>query len=158
MGKLFADPRPHKLEHTTMKSIFLAGAALIGLLDFSNTTVNAADMQGTVLHDPAPAVDDSKAAATRVMNVLIADGLIAGEEASALRTELGTIFEKSPKASGDAAKDAVTQQKVKDQVQAAVVKHVGKEKSARVSELLAKPEAWDAKTCAKGKACCSGHK
>lgn len=142
-----------------MKLSILATAALFGVLYLSTPTVSASTKTELTVHDPAPAVEDSKAAATRVMTVLINDGLIAGEEAAKLRTELTGIFEKTPlTTSGDAKKDASTKAKVKDQVQAAVLKHVGKDKSARVNELLAKPEAWDAKACAKGKACCAGHK
>ncbi|MBL7951298.1 MAG: hypothetical protein JNM62_06215 [Flavobacteriales bacterium] len=142
-----------------MKPSLLASAALIGLLSFSAVTVQAATLQGAGTHDPAPAVEDSKAAATRVMTVLINDGLIAGEEAAKLREEIAAIFTKTPLvATGDEKKDAATKAKVKDQVQAAVLRQVGKDKTARVAELLAKPESWDAKACAKGKACCAGHK
>ena len=141
-----------------IRSIF-AGAALLGLLSISFATVSASAFQGVAIHDPAPATEDSKAAATRIMNVLINDGLIAGEEAAKLRTEITGIFTKTPMTiTGDDKKDAATKAKVKDQVQATVLRHVGKDKNARVAELLAKPESWDAKACAKGKACCAGHK
>lgn len=137
----------------------LLATAFIGLFAFSSAALDLRAAQGMTMHDPAPAADDSKAAATRVMNVLIQDGLISGEEAADLRDELTGIFAKTPlTVSGDAAKDAATKKNVQDQVHATVVRHVGKDKSARVNELLAKPEAWEAKACAKGKACCSGHK
>lgn len=142
-----------------MKFPLLAGAALIGLFSFTTPTVSAIAFVGTHLHDPAPTVEDSKTAATRVMTVLINDGLIANEQAVKLRTELTTIFEKTPlTVTGDEKKDATTKTKVKEQVQAAILRHVGKDKSERVAALLAKPESWDAKACAKGKACCAGHK
>lgn len=147
------------LNFLNMKLSFLAGAALIGLFSFTTPAVSAMTIAGTVLHDPAPPVEDSKTAATRIMTVLINDGLIANEQAAKLRTELTGIFEKTPlTVTGDAKKDATTKTKVKEQVQAAVLRHVGKDKSERVAALLAKPESWDAKACAKGKACCSGHK
>jgi hypothetical protein len=141
-----------------MKLTHFAAAAMLALFSI---TANAAAFQlqhELAMHDPSPAADDSKAAATRVMNVLLADGLVAGEDSAKLRDALSTIFAKGPTATGDATKDAAAQKKVKDQVQAAVLRQVGKDKSARVSELLAKPEAWEAKACAKGKACCAGHK
>jgi hypothetical protein len=141
-----------------MKLTHFAAAAMLGLFSLTSNAATFQLQDEVVLHDPAPAAEDSKAAATRVMNVLLADGLVAGEEAAKLRDALSTIFAKGPKATGDATKDAAAQQKVKDQVQVAVLRQVGKDKSARVSELLAKPEAWEAKACAKGKACCAGHK
>lgn len=158
-GKVLANRMSNSLKKRSMKPSLLASAALIGLLSFSAVTVQAATLQGVGTHDPAPAVEDSKAAATRVMTVLINDGLIAGEEAAKLREEIAAIFTKTPLvATGDEKKDAATKAKVKDQVQAAVLRQVGKDKTARVAELLAKPESWDAKACAKGKACCAGHK
>ena len=137
-----------------MKLSFLAGAALIGLFSFTTPAVSAMTIAGTDLHDPAPPVEDSKTAATRIMTVLINDGLIANEQAAKLRTELTGIFEKTPlTVTGDAKKDATTKTKVKEQVQAAVLRHVGKDKSERVAALLAKPESWDAKACANGRHC-----
>ncbi|HRH68230.1 MAG TPA: hypothetical protein PLB89_01860 [Flavobacteriales bacterium] len=131
----------------------------MSLFSFTTPTVSAIASVDAHLHDPTPTVEDSKTAATRVMTVLINDGLIANEQAAKLRTELTTIFEKTPLiASGDEKKDATTKTKVKEQVQAAILRHVGKDKSERVAALLAKPESWDAKACAKGKACCAGHK
>lgn len=142
-----------------MKLTILASAALLACFALIAPMANATAFSGNVIHDPAPAADDSKAAATRVMTVLINDGLIAGEEAAKLREELTGIFAKTPLVTtGDEKKDAATKAKVKDQVQAAVLRQVGKDKTARVAELLAKPESWDAKACAKGKACCAGHK
>lgn len=157
VGRVFAYSRP--LDRTPMKHTHLSSIALIGLLAFTTPPAAAAPDGCMALHDPAPAVEDSKAAAARVMAVLINDGLIAGEEAAKLRDEIAGIFAKTPlTGTGDAAKDAAAKKKVKDQVQTAVLRHVGKDKSTRVAELLAKPESWEAKACAKGKACCAGHK
>jgi len=142
-----------------MKLTILASAVLLACFAFTVPMANATAFNGTLIHDPAPAADDSKAATTRVMTVLINDGLIAGEEAAKLRDELTVIFTKTPLVTtGDKKKDAATKAKVKEQVQAAVLRQVGKDKTARVAELLAKPESCDAKACAKGKACCAGHK
>lgn len=152
---MYGHPPQH---YFRMTRSFLLGTAILGLVSFSTLTLPTASCHAMAAHDPAPTADDSKAAATRVMAVLINDGLIAGEDAAKLRDELTGIFAKTPLVTtGDEKKDAATKAKVKEQVQAAVLRQVGKDKSTRVAELLAKPESWDAKACAKGKACCSGH-
>lgn len=137
-----------------MKSVLLT-AAVFGLFSFAAPAAQAVPSAEVSSFGSNPAGEESQAAATRVMAVLTSDGLIAGEDAAKLRTELTAIFAKAPATTGDATKDAVAQTKVKERVQAAVVRRVGKEKQARVAELLAKPEAWEAKACAKGKSCCS---
>lgn len=140
-----------------MRSALLT-AVLLGMFSFAAPKAQALSGAEVLSFGSNPAGEESQAAATRVMAVLINDGLIAGEDAAKLRTELAGIFAKAPATTGDATKDAATKAKVKEQVQAAVVSQVGKDKQARVAVLLAKPEAWDAKACAKGKACCAGHK
>lgn len=140
-----------------MKSALIT-TALLGMFSFAAPVAQAIPGADVLTYGSNPAGEESKEAATRVMAVLTTDGLIAGEDAAKLRTELTAIFAKAPATTGDATKDAAAQAKVKEQVQAAVLRQVGKDKQARVAALLAKPEAWDAKACAKGKACCAGHK
>ena len=95
-----------------MKLTILASAVLLACFAFTVPMANATAFNGTLIHDPAPAADDSKAATTRVMTVLINDGLIAGEEAAKLRDELTVIFTKTPLVTtGDKKKDAATKAK-----------------------------------------------
>lgn len=137
-----------------MKSALIT-IAYLGMFSFAAPVAQAIPGAEVLTYGSNPAGEESKEAATRVMAVLTTDGLIAGEDAAKLRSELTAIFAKAPATSGNATHDAAVQAKVKEQVQAAVVRRVGKEKQARVAELLAKPEAWEAKACAKGKSCCS---
>ena len=139
-----------------MKHAVFTLLALCALLPLNAAPVSTGPgNHAIVLHDPA---DSNKAAAMRIMKVLLDDGVVTSDHASELRAEIMTILDKTPLAStGDAKQDAAAREKVKQQVQHAVLKRVGKDKSTRVAELLAKAECWEAKACAKGKSCCSGH-